>query len=142
LFIAIVTVVLATEKSELNRKSMCDSVDGFITAMKTFQPSASKGDLSLLFTISDRDEDEHPKPVSALAIESCDTIWSDDNSALLFATANPPTIATHSSIGVLFLLVRQRGHWGDCRSSTLCRNWQGGGGLRRTNGFCRQRASA
>ena len=111
LFIAIATVVLATEKSELNRKSMFDSVDGFMTGMKAFQPSASKGDLSLLFTISDRDEDEHPKPVSALAIESCDTIWSDDNSALLFATANPPTVATHSSIGVLFLLVRQRSHW-------------------------------
>src|SRR5207248_10544457 len=30
------------------------------------------------------------KPVAALAIESCDTIWSDDKSALLFATAKPP----------------------------------------------------
>ena len=30
---------------------------------------------------------------------------------MVLATANPPTVATHSSIGVLFLLVRQRSHW-------------------------------
>jgi hypothetical protein len=30
---------------------------------------------------------------------------------LLIAIANLPTVATHSSIGVLFLLVRQREHW-------------------------------
>ena len=42
LFIAFATLVLATEKSELNRKSTFDSVDGFVTAMKAFQPAASK----------------------------------------------------------------------------------------------------
>jgi hypothetical protein len=88
-----------------------DSVDAFVATVKAFQPAASRGDLSSLFTISDRDLDEHCTSVTALAIESCATIWADDKSALLFATANPPTIATHSSIGVLFLLVRQRDHW-------------------------------
>ena len=51
------------------------------------------------------------KPVAAVGIESCDTIWSDDKSALLFATANPPTVGTDSHIGVLFLLVHQRDSW-------------------------------
>jgi hypothetical protein len=51
------------------------------------------------------------KPVVALAIESCDTIWSDDKSALLFATAKPLTVETDSHVGVLFLLVHRRDGW-------------------------------
>jgi hypothetical protein len=111
LFFALAAFVSATEGSELNHESVFDSVDAFVATVKAFQPAASRGDLSSLFTISDRDLDEHCTSVTALAIESCATIWADDKSALLFATANPPTIATHSSIGVLFLLVRQRDHW-------------------------------
>jgi hypothetical protein len=51
------------------------------------------------------------KPVAALDVESCDTIWSDDKSALLFAIAKPPTVGTDSHIGVLFLLVHQHNRW-------------------------------
>src|ERR1700746_608733 len=51
------------------------------------------------------------KPFVALAIESCATIWSDDKSALLFATAKPITVGTDSHVGVLFLLVHRRDGW-------------------------------
>ena len=111
LFFSVTAFVAATEGSELSCDSVFDSIDKFVTAVKAFQPAASKGKLSALFTISDRGEDEQGESVSALAIESCDTIWSDDKSALLFATAKPPTIATHSVIGVLFLLLHQRDGW-------------------------------
>ena len=61
--------------------------------------------------ISDRDEDDQGKLVPAIAIKACANIWSDDESALVFGTANPPTYATRSSIGVLFLLVHHRDAW-------------------------------
>lgn len=88
-----------------------DSVDGFVTTVKEFQPAATKGKLTFLFTISKMGAESRGKPVAALAIESCDTIWSNDKSALLFATANPPTVGTDSHIGVLFLLVHHRDSW-------------------------------
>ena len=58
--------------------------------MNAFQPAATKGKLAFLFTIAEIGAESRGKPVAALAIESCDTIWSDDKSALLFATAKPP----------------------------------------------------
>ena len=111
LFIAFATLVLATEGPELNRKSVLDSVDRFVTAMKVFQPATSKGELASLFTIPEMGEENRGKPIAAPVVESCDTIWSNDKSALLFATANPPTVATESHIGVLFLLFHQRDGW-------------------------------
>ena len=111
LFFALAAFVSALEGSELNRESVFDSVEEFVTAMKTFQPAASKGELASLFKTPEMGEENHGKSVAPLVIQSCEPIWSDDKTALLFATANPPTIATPSSIGVLFLLVRQRGQW-------------------------------
>ena len=60
-----------------------------MTALKAFQPSATKGKLASLFTILEIGEENRGKPIAAPAIESCELIWSDDKSALLFATANP-----------------------------------------------------
>jgi hypothetical protein len=111
LFFGLAAFVAVTEGSELNRESVFDSVDGFVTTIKAFEPVATKGKLTSLFTISEMGAENRGKPVAALGIESCDTIWSDDKSALLFATANPPTVGTDSHIGVLFLLVHQRDSW-------------------------------
>lgn len=108
LFPGLAAFAALTEGSELNRDSVFDSVDGFVTTMKAFQPAASKGKLTFLFRIC---AESRGKPVAAAAIESCDTIWSDDKSALLFATAKPPRVGTDSHIGVLFLLVHQRDGW-------------------------------
>jgi hypothetical protein len=111
LFFGLAAFVALTEGSELNRDSVFDSVEGFVTTVKAFQPAATKGKLASLFTIPEMGEENRGKPIAAPAIESCDTIWSDDKSALLFAIANPPTVATDSHIGVLFLLVHQRDGW-------------------------------
>jgi hypothetical protein len=85
----------------VSRDSVFDWIKEFVTAVKAFQLPGSKGKLAAVFTISDRD-DEQRNSVTAPAIESCDNIWSDEKSALLFATAKPPTVATDSHIGVLF----------------------------------------
>jgi len=111
LFFGLAAFVALTEGSELNRDSVFDSVDGFVTTVKAFQPAATKGKLAPLFTISEMGAENRGKPVAAIAIESCETIWSDDKSALLFATAKPPTAGTDSHIGVLFLLVHERDSW-------------------------------
>jgi hypothetical protein len=111
LFFALAAVIGVIEGSELNRESVFDSVDGFVTALKAFQPVASKGKLASLFTIPEMGAENRGKPVVALAIESCATIWSDDKSALLFTTAKPLTVGTDSHVGVLFLLVHRRDGW-------------------------------
>src|SRR5262245_50001733 len=111
LFSALGAFIAATEAAELNRESLFDSVEEFVTAVKAFQPAASKGELASLFTIPEMGHENPGKPTAASAIRSCESIWSDDRSSLLFATANPPTVGTYSNIGVLFLLVHQRDGW-------------------------------
>jgi len=111
LFFALGAFIAATEASELNRESLFDSVEEFVTAVKAFQPAASKGEFASLFTIPEMGHENPGKPTAASAIQSCESIWSDDRSSLLFARANPPTVGTYSNIGVLFLLVHQRDGW-------------------------------
>lgn len=53
LFPGLAAFAALTEGSELNRDSVFDSVDGFVTTMKAFQPAATKGKLTFLFTISE-----------------------------------------------------------------------------------------
>jgi hypothetical protein len=57
--------------------------------------------LASLFTIPEMGHENPGNPIAASAIQSCEPIWSDHKSALLFATANPPS-GIPSSIGVLF----------------------------------------
>ena len=42
-FFTLTAFVAATEVSELSRDSVFDSIDEFVTAVKAFQPAASKG---------------------------------------------------------------------------------------------------
>jgi hypothetical protein len=147
LFFALGAFIAATEASELNRESLFDSVEEFVTAVKAFQPAASKGELASLFTIPEMGHENPGKPIAASAIQSCEPIWSDDKSALLFATANPPTVGTYSNIGVLFLLVHQRDGWRiadllrftatgkDSALSVKQTAFAGGGGQLSTEGF-------
>src|SRR5262249_51208936 len=111
LFFGLSAFVAATEASDLNRESWFNSVDEFVESVKAFQPAASKGKLTSLFTIPDRGEDDQTRLVTAISIKSCAEIWSDGKRSLVFATANPATFATPSSIGVLFLLAHQRDGW-------------------------------
>jgi hypothetical protein len=43
LFFGLAAFVAVTEGSELNRESVFDSIDEFVTAVKAFQPAVSKG---------------------------------------------------------------------------------------------------
>ncbi len=104
-------LVLPSHAAEFERQSAFESVKSFATAAKAFQPATAKGDLSSLFTISEMGGENHGKPITAPDLQSCDALWSGDDSALLLAVASPPTEATRSSIGVLFLLVRQHDGW-------------------------------
>jgi hypothetical protein len=101
----------SSDAAEFTRQSAFDSVESFVTAAKAFQPAAAKGELSSLFIIPEMGETNHGKPISASTIQSCDVIWSDDAAALLIAIASPPTEATRSCVGVLFLLVRRNKSW-------------------------------
>lgn len=111
LALALAALLLPTHAAEFGRHSAFPSVEAFVTAAKAFQPAATKGGLSSLFSIPEMGEENHGKPITAPTVQSCDTIWSGGDSALLIAVANPPTEATRSSIGVLFLLVREGGSW-------------------------------
>ena len=136
LFFALAAFVFATEGSQLNRESVFDSVDAFVAAVKAFQPAASKGGLASLFTIPEMGHENHGKPIAASAIQSCEPIWSDDKSALLFAAANPPTVGTYSNIGVLFLLVHQRDGWRIADFFALYGNRKRLSTFRKTNSLC------
>lgn len=105
----------ATCVADFTRWAEFDSVDGFVTAAMEFKPDDAGSDLAHLFTVRELGQPEDPKtgtPVPAVAIGSATTLWADDSRALVFVTAAPPTQATHSRVGVLFLLVRQHESWG------------------------------
>lgn len=108
---ALCTVLGASHAAEFTRQSVFDSLESFVAAAKAFQPAAARGELSSLFAVPEMGETNHGKPISASSIQSCDVIWSDDAAALLIVLASPPTEATRSSVGVLFLLVRRDTSW-------------------------------
>jgi hypothetical protein len=103
--------LISAGAAEFSRQSTFDSVESFIVAAKAFQPGAAKSDLSSQFTAPELGEGNRGTPVTASIVESCDALWSDDTSALLMAIGRPATQATRSCDGVLFLLVRENGHW-------------------------------
>ena len=47
----------------------------------------------------------------ATSIQSAVALWADDSYAVVFVTAAPPTEATGSAVGVLFLLKRTNDSW-------------------------------
>jgi len=104
-------LALSTHAGDFTRGSTFDSVDAFVAAAKTFRPAAVNSDLSSLFGVPEIGEDDHGKTVVAVSTRSCEVIWSDEDSALVIAIASPPTEATPSSVGVLFLLARRAGQW-------------------------------
>jgi len=108
---ALCTVLGSSHAAEFTRQSAFDSVESFVAAAKAFQPAVTEGELSSLFMIPEMGETNHGTPISASAIQSCDVIWSDEAAALLIAVASPPTEATRSCVGVLFLLVRRDKSW-------------------------------
>ncbi|MCW1924652.1 hypothetical protein OKA05_18955 [Luteolibacter arcticus] len=104
----------SADAGEFSRKAPFESVEDFVEAAKGFQPAASGSDLSVLFTVPELGQSEDPqdgKPVLAKTIESCEAVWANDSHALVFVKALPPTEATRSVTGVLFLLQRTGDSW-------------------------------
>lgn len=100
--------------AEFNRWSTFKSPEAFVEAAKAFKPDTNPTDLSPYFTIRDLGQPEDAKegnPVAAPSISNCTVVWSDNTHALLFATAEVPTWATRSKLGVLFLLACRHEQW-------------------------------
>jgi len=112
---ALSRVCMGTEGAEITRHSTFESVDAFYSALGSLHPSANKSDFSSIFSIPAPGQPELPetgKPVFPTSIESISVLWSDENQALVWAKANPPTEACQSCVGVLFLLTKEKGAWG------------------------------
>ncbi len=102
------------DAADFAQSSAFESVDAFVAAATSFQPATSKSDLSPLFTVRELGQREDPKtgkPIAATSIQSAVALWADDSYAVVFVTAAPPTEATGSAVGVLFLLKRTNDSW-------------------------------
>ena len=114
LALAVGASISHVDAADFARGSAFRSVDAFVAAATSFQPAISKGDLSLLFTVRELGQPEDPKtgtPVVATFIQSAVALWADDSHAIVFVAAAPPTDATRSAVGVLFLLKRTDNSW-------------------------------
>jgi hypothetical protein len=111
---ALGAIFSSADAGDFSRKTPFESVEDFVEAATEFQPANSGSDLSVLFTVPELGQPEDPKsgkPVVAKTIESCEAVWSNESHALVFAKATPPTEATRSVAGVLFLIKRTGGAW-------------------------------
>ncbi len=108
------TSILRADATDFARCSAFESVEAFVAAATSFQPAATKSDLSGLFTVRELGQPEDPKtgtPIAATSIKSAVALWTNDSRALVFVTAAPLTDATRSAVGVLFLLDRANRSW-------------------------------
>ncbi|WP_395752484.1 hypothetical protein [Prosthecobacter sp.] len=88
------------------------SVKAFVAAGRAFLPATTPGsDLAGLFAVPEMGEVDRGKPVPAKSVQECTELWANEECALVLAVASPPTVATRSRVGVLFLLRRQEGLW-------------------------------
>ena len=104
----------SADASDFSRAAPFESIEDFVAKAQQFEPAISRTDLSVLFTVPELGQPEDPKtgkPVIARAIESCVKVWSDDSRGLVFVRALPPTEATKSVTGVLFLIKRTGKSW-------------------------------
>jgi hypothetical protein len=112
--LAIGALILRADAGDFARSSAFESVEAFVAAATAFQPATTKSDLSALFTVRELGQPEDPKtgtPIAATSTQSSVVLWSNDSHALVFVTAAPPTDATRSAVGVLFLLNYTKKSW-------------------------------
>lgn len=107
------SLAVSIRAADFSRASSFGSVAAFVAAARGFQPASARSDLSDLFTVRDRPAEgpETGTLVTAPTIESATELWSNDTHGLVFVIAAPPTEATRSSVGALFLLSRSGGSW-------------------------------
>lgn len=106
--------IISAHADDFARATRFESVGAFVAAASAFHPAAAKTDLAALFTVREPGQSDEPKTgtrVPATSVHTAASLWSDASHALVFATAMPPTEATHSAVGVLFLLSRGDRFW-------------------------------
>ena len=84
------------------------------SALKGYTPSTSSGALRADFSLPEPGETsvgETRATRTATSLVECVQLWVGDESALIYASARPPTEATPSEVGVVFLIVHQGGSW-------------------------------
>jgi len=97
----------ATTSAALDRESRFDSIAGFVDAIKAFEPAQASSWMAYQFSaveLGQPEEESTGSIVRAPHVLSCATLWNNEDTAVVFATAEPPTSATRSTVGVLFLL--------------------------------------
>lgn len=90
------------------------TIEQFKKAIWALEAGATKDAIGSLFTVPEPGQPEDPdtgKPVAAKKIGNCDILWQNEEAAILFASAEPPTRATRSAIGVLLSLKKREGQW-------------------------------
>ena len=96
---------------DFTRQSTFVSPEAFVESVKGCALSTAEGLIPKLMAIPDIGQGNHGKIITATKVQSCEVLWAEDTAALVFATANPPTEATRSAVGVIFYLVQKDGKW-------------------------------
>jgi hypothetical protein len=120
LFLPIATFAFAasgclTDAADFANVETFTSVDAFVSSVTDFHPATSKEGRAILFSTTELGQPEDPHTgtrVFAEKIDSCGVLWAGSTDALVFALARPRTEATHSAVGILFLLHRSGQDWG------------------------------
>jgi hypothetical protein len=113
LFLAL-SFASALADSPLLPESRFASPEEFISKLAAFEPAKADTYFGFLFTTKELGQPEEPQMgamTRAEKVDSCQKLFADDQIALVFALANPPTQATPTRVGVLFLLSNVAGQW-------------------------------
>lgn len=97
----------------LTRASEFESVAAFTESIAVFKPAEAKdNDFAYLFAAQDGPNQPKPRQwILAASVKACDVLSQADDKALVFALAEPPTEASKSCAGVLFLLIKRGSYW-------------------------------
>ena len=91
-----------------------ESPSAFVKAVVEAKPGSDHTTFTDIFQVREVGQPEDPKtglPVRAQKLVCDGVLWSNDAVAFVFVRAEPPTDATRSAVGVLFLLEKSSGSW-------------------------------
>jgi hypothetical protein len=100
--------------ADFSIESAFPTLEAIQSALKGYTPLISSSALRSDFSLPEPGEisvGETRPTRTATSLVECVQLWVGDESALIYASARPPTEATPSEIGVVFFIVRQGGSW-------------------------------
>lgn len=95
----------------LNRLSTFKSSGEFVESLRRLEPEKQPNIYSRTFGIEDFGEGGRDALILPTKIESVTELWRNNDHALVFATARPPTQASTSEVGVLIVLTHVNDSW-------------------------------